>query len=230
MFMKNNPFEMNFSADVEKVPLPYFDTHYYSIDNFYKWPESVKEYFDAECGYELFKKDLPGTKNGDKFSDKRHTGAHSGMHDVAHALKNICQAQALKNTSDLILTNTFQMHDREFNNYKDNWWWPHLDHGWTALIYLNEGGCEGTNLYHKQGAPKQIKQHGMDTLFRKGEESNSEHTNPWTKKENWIFGGNVASAYNRAIIFPSKIYHGQAVNSDRWFDEVRINQVVFFNY
>ena len=225
-----SPFDMNLYAEVEEIPLPYFERKYYQIDNFYKNPEAVLEYFHTECKYDLFKKSLPNTRNGKEFSDRRHTGSHYMMHGVAEALKVVCGAKTFKNDPGPILTNTFQMHDRDYNNYKDNYWWPHLDHGWTALIYFNEGGCEGTNLYHRPNAPKLIAQHGMDNLFRKGEEANSEHTDPWADRDSWILGGNVKSAFNRVIIFPSKIYHGQAVESDRWFDEVRMNQVIFFNY
>lgn len=225
-----NPFEINLHSDVEEIPLPYFERKYYQIDNFYKDPEAVLDYLDTRCHYGLFKPHQKGTLNGKMFADKRHTGMDQAMFDVSHALKRVCGAQEFRNDPQQILTNTFQMFDKDFNNYKDNWWWPHLDHGWTALIYLNKEACEGTNLYHRPGIPKMMMREGMDNLVRQGTEANAEHQQPWVSKEKWNKINTMESKFNRVVIFPSKIYHGQNIESDRWFDEIRMNQVVFFHY
>jgi len=113
MCMKTNPFKLNFLSDVEEIPLPYYDRMYYQIDNFYKDPDAVLDYLEEECLYDLFKKGAANSLNGEKFSDKRHTGTHPGMWDVATVLKLVCKAQEFKNDPQQISTNTFQMHDRE---------------------------------------------------------------------------------------------------------------------
>mgnify|MGYP004022090767 FL=1 len=98
------------------------------------------------------------------------------------------------------------------------------------MIYLNEEPCEGTNLYHKPGMPKNAVHDGIDKLIRQGAAKHNEYVDPWTIRDNWILGANIPSKFNRAIIFPSKIYHGMAIESDRWTNDTRRNQVVFFEY
>lgn len=228
--MIDNPFLMNSNADVQKIDLPYYDRYYWQIDNFYADPKAVNEYLDTQCQYTLFKEGEPGSLNGKKFADRRHTGIHVGMEGVAFTLAKICGAREYKNEGNTILTNTFTILDPEFDKHETHWWWPHLDHGWTVLIYLNEEACEGTNLYHRDGFPKMIAQHGFDSAVRTGAERNSEHTGPWSPKESWIRGANMPSKFNRAVIFPSLIYHGMAIDSKRWHNEVRRNQVFFYHY
>jgi len=226
--MEKKLFAFNFNAEVVEVPLPYFENKYYIIDDFYLDPDGVNEYIDEKCTYELFKGDMKGTLNGIKFSDKRHFGKVNGLDLAANAIKRVCGASKFKNDPSQILTNTFQMHDKEWNNWKDNWWWPHLDHGWTCLIYMNKEPCEGTNLYHKPGFAKKMGLvTGMDNVIRKGTEANAEHVDPWVSKDKWNMVHTMESKYNRAVIFPSRIYHGQNIASDRWFTEVRRNQVIF---
>ena len=228
--MMKNVFEVNLSSEVEEIPLTYFERHYYQIDNFYKNPQAVLDYLDERCHYALFKPNQKGSLNGKAFADRRHTGMHTGMYDTSHIIKKVCKAQNFRNDPNQIFTNTFQMLDKDFNDYENNWWWPHLDHGWTALIYLNKEGCEGTNLYHRPGIPKMMAQDGMDHLVRAGTEANAEHVAPWVSKDKWNKIYTMESTFNRMVLFPSKIYHGQNITSDRWFNEVRMNQVVFFHY
>jgi len=225
-----NPFKINPNADVQKIDLPYFEKYYWQIDDFYIDPKAVNTFLDTECEYKLFKEDEPGL-NGVKFEDKRHEGHHKGLEAVTFALMEVCKANKCRDEEDLIITNTFKVLDPDWGKqYKDNWWWPHLDWGWTALIYLNEEPCEGTNLYHKPGMPKNAVHDGIDKLIRQGAAKHNEYVEPWTTRDNWILGANIPSKFNRAIIFPSKIYHGMAIESDRWTNDTRRNQVVFFEY
>ena len=221
-------FKVNLSSDVEEIELPYFEKKYFIIDNFYEDPDEVNRYIDEYATYELFKGGVTGSLNGIKFSDKRHSKLIPSLKEVSDVIMKVCGARTLRSDPTQLLTNTFQMHDKEWNNWKDNYWWPHLDHGWTCLIYLNKDGCEGTNLYHKKGFPKQMGLvKGLDNVIRKGAEANAEHVQPWIPKSEWYCAHNMESKYNRAVIFPSRIYHGQNIASDRWFNEVRRNQVIF---
>ena len=39
--------------------------------------------------------------------------------------------------------------------YRDNYWWPHTDDGYTSLIYLNKFWYPGSDLYSSV-TPKKI--------------------------------------------------------------------------
>jgi len=227
--MKNETaFKLNLDSDVKEIPLPYFSTKYYEIDDFYADPDAVNKYIDENADYHLFKEGVKGSNNGITFSDKRHTAKIYALETVAETVRRVCGARSFKNDPQQLLTNTFQMHDKEWNTWKTHWWWPHLDHGWTAIIYLNKEHCEGTNLYHKLGFPKVMGGvKGFDNVIRKGSEANAEHIAPWILKEEWHCVHTLESKYNRCTIFPSRVYHGQNIASDRWFTDVRRNQVIF---
>ena len=114
-----NVFEVNLSSEVEEIPLTYFERHYYQIDNFYKNPQAVLDYLDERCHYALFKPNQKGSLNGKAFADRRHTGMHTGMYDTSHIIKKVCKAQNFRNDPNQILTNTFQMLDKDFNDYEN---------------------------------------------------------------------------------------------------------------
>ena len=60
-----------------------------------------------------------------------------------------------------------------FNDYKNFYWWPHTDLGYTGIVYLNrENSFSGTNLY--------------ENLDQSSEPPNcSEHCFPWRPKSKY---------------------------------------------
>ena len=104
-----------------------------------------------------------------------------------------------------------------FNDYKNNFWHPHTDTGYTALIYFNKNDSEcGTNLYRNTSP---------DT-----ENNVGEHVVPWRSKSKWKIIKTLKPKFNRCVLFDGDFFpHGMHIPNDKYFkDEYRLNQVVFF--
>jgi len=203
------------------------DSKIYWMDNFYKYPDKVYEHITKEKP-PLWKHDerdeefMKKTYNNKYFEDRRWdnvpTSSLSELHD---ALSDVF-GQKTFDRGNLVTNHTIFFKDeksREINDYKNNWWWPHCDGGYNAIVYLNkcEDGTElGTNLY------RELK---PDTV----QNTVSEHMRPWVDKSYWKRIAAFKSKYNRMVAFDGfKYEHGMAIENDRWFDEVRVNQVLFF--
>lgn len=186
----------------------------YSMDQFYLHPEKVIEYIDT---YEplLWKKEQQPTLNGIRFFDMRHRIPCPEITELQNKLSKIVGQKPLN--PGLLTTNQCRFIKDEFNDFKNNFWWPHLDDGYTALIYLNQESYPGTNIYDP------IADDDMDGV--------TEHSEPWRSRQKWKLVRNFESKFNRLIIFKAhELFHGMAVENELFFGENwRLNQVIFFN-
>lgn len=200
------------------------DSKMYWMDNFYKYPDLVYEEITKvepplwKCGEGW---NNEGSKNNVHFIDSRWNGVKKEGLDVPYRSLSKIFNQDYDDKDGLLITNhtRFFTDDQslEFNNYKDNFWWPHRDSGYNAIVYLNksdDGSEFGTNLYKvKDKIPE-----------------GSEHVNPWNPKDKWEVIAAFKSKYNRLVAFNGFLYHhGMSVDTDKWFYETRVNQVMFFN-
>lgn len=202
-----NTFDFN-SREIEKINV--LGSNLFVVDNFYKNPQEVLSIITTQPTKKWKEWDTP-TYNGVYFYDHRHDFycEHSKIYnDFFENLTGQKIAQPGQ-----IVTNCIQFFDRNFNNYNDNYWAPHTDLGYTALIYLNKDTCEGTNFY------TQIDEDLWNT---------PEHFEPWRTKKKYKIEYTVEAKFNRMILFDGKILcHGMAVDSDLFFSKTRINQAVF---
>jgi len=181
----------------------------YSMDNFYRNPEEVEKY--------LFHSDVPLHKQKEKpsynnihFQDRRLCELNSELTRVIDLLSSICSQKPFTYHT---ITNQTKFYKNNFNDYKNNYWWPHRDVGYNAIIYFNDDD-NGTNFY--------------DEIIPK--KKYNEHFKPWRPKEDLRVVKKIKSKYNKLVLFDGKKFlHGMDVNSDRYFyDEYRKNQVFFF--
>lgn len=209
-------FELNNTHEV--VVESFMESNIYYIDDFYKYPNDVLKFLKENpasvhipptgLGLESF--------NGKKFYDLRHKMIVDEIEPVYSYLSEIC-GQKPKYNHKLLMTNKTKFFINSFNDYKSNFWYPHRDYGYTALIYLNKNDDEcGTNLY-KDVIP--------DTENQLGE-----HVTPWRNKNYWSIVKTLKPKYNRCVIFDGlKFNHGMHIPDDRYFsNEYRLNQVFFF--
>ena len=178
----------------------------YIIDDFYKYPEEVEDLFwSNELRYH--KEDDPGY-NGKLFHDMRHHFPDEDLWEVGDYLLGICGAKYHGSGPDC-LSNVFEY---EGTDNVDNYWYPHLDAGYTALIYF-EG--TGTNLY---ATPNPFEVEDIRSI--------PEHVRPWRSKEDYELLLTFEGKYNRLVLFNGKkFYHG----ADIYYSPVkRFNQVLFF--
>jgi len=186
----------------------------YIIDNFYRDPYSVLEYFLQEIP-PFWKEGGDGSNNGLYFEDRRHHYSSEEIEKVYDALSFLCGRTAQNRQN--ILTNVSRFKKCSFNDYYNNYWWPHLDEGYTGLLYFNnDDEVSGTNLYEC-----------LDDDYV----AKDEHKSPWISKDKFRLVKTLYPRFNRLVLFDAnKFYHGMNVCNDVYFgDQYRMNQAFFFN-
>ena len=159
----------------------------------------------------------------DSFKDMRHE-FYSDMilpayEHLFHVLKYMGVHQ-IPMDRRAVLTNCFTFKRNPFNDFENNYWWPHRDHGYSALVYLNHDDNTGTNVY------KCIEE-DIEADVR-------EHEQPWRPKERYKKIMNFEPAFNRCILFDAqKYHHGMHVEDWRFIDtpenDTRMNVGFFFH-
>ena len=197
-----NIFELNnINVEVEYLN----NSAIYTIDNFYKHPESVYEYIFEKPYMEgrdcLWKLNEKPSYNGIHFEDRRFISFDEQVIDNYIFLSELINDMPFKPE---IYTNdtTFRDSDesKDFNNFQDNYWWPHRDYGYTGIVYFTEVG--GTNLYSDE------------TTDTKDNRYVNEHHAPWRSKSDYEVLKTLESKYNRFVLFDGlKFLHGMDIST-----------------
>jgi hypothetical protein len=208
--MLNKIFETN---NLENITVEKFqDSNIYIMDNFYKYPDEVLSYLFLTEPAKLWKEKETPSFNNIHFTDRRHNFYNEQFKETGIRLSTICN-QPLR-FPGTVNTNCIKFIDTEFNDYKNNYWGPHRDLGYNAIIYLNVSGGF-TNLYEQNALDK------WDT---------PEHFAPWRPKHKYQIIKQLDGKFNRLIMFDgAKFLHGMDISSNEFFNIHRINQVLFFN-
>ena len=186
-------------------------TTVYEIQDFYKYPDKVIEFISNIIPY-LHKGHEQPSYNGRAFEDLRHSVPVRGLWEVCNFLSSICNQHACDPHS--LKTNMFKFLDSNFDQHDQNYWWPHIDDGYTALVYLNNFSYPGTNLYNSSNVK----------LLNKGE-----HFTPWQPKSNWKLETTLQAEYNKLVLFDGlNNPHSMSISDNLFFDQYRLNQVIFF--
>ena len=206
--------ELNRNLDVEVEE--FHGSKIYYIHDFYKYPEEISEVLEV-VKPQYFKSNQNGQYNGVHFHDMRHRIPCSNMGFVAKVLKNLCGQKPFNDKQ--ILTNCHKFEVNEFNDYKNNYWWPHTDTGYVALIYFNKDDTEcGTNLYEL-----------VDETEIEVKKKNKEHDVPWRSKEKYKLLKHLPPVYNMCVLFDGLHFcHGMNIDNERYFKEFRVNQFLQF--
>ncbi|MEM7255007.1 MAG: hypothetical protein AAF493_26700 [Pseudomonadota bacterium] len=184
----------------------------YVMDNFYKDPDAVVRLLEQHEPTPWKAQEKP-SYNGIHFADLRHRVPHDDVSRVSTALSELCGQTPFR--PGYVLSNLVRFRPHEFNDYANNYWWPHLDVGYTALVYLNPFETSGTNLY----LPKAF-----------DDQSGNQHHAPWRSRQKWSLQHTFVAKYNRMVMFDGgHIHHGMAVDDLTFFGDMwRANQVFFF--
>ena len=203
----------------QRVDIPVGDEVAHVFLNFYKHPSVIYEQLlnsqlnlhQANQGVALGNKN---TFNGKHFLDCRHSGHSDRLTNMIQYFENFTK-QKCTHFDENIITNMQKWFANDLNNYKENYWWPHYDQGYTLLIYLNnDNGDNGLNLY--EGEAKYLTEV-------------HEHIAPWRPKKNFKLLRHIDTPFNTAILFNAKkLLHGCAINNDKNFNQFRLSQAVFF--
>ena len=209
-------FELNTKAPIRIET--FMGTNIYYIDDFYRFPNLILKLLDTipAKAHQPWRDLKFESNNGVYFEDNRQTTAFSEMEKVTSYLSKICGSPLWSDPSIFCMNKT-RFYPNKFNDFQNNFWHPHSDPGYNALIYFNKGDSEcGTNLY-KEVLPDTENQHG-------------EHVFPWRSKSKWEIVKTLEPKFNRCVLFDGGQFpHGMHITNERYFgNEYRLNQVVFF--
>ena len=213
---KMGVFDLNDKSDIYVEN--FMGSNIYYIDDFYKEPDTIVKILNTvpatfhtphiDAGFESF--------NGVHFEDMRHEIPNEEMKRVSSYLSRICGRNHGEDHG-VLMTNKTRFFPTRFNDYKNNFGYPHMDNGYTALIYFNKNDSEcGTNLYRN--------------IIPDTEKDIGEHVVPWRPKTKWEIIKTLKPKFNRCVLFDGGFFlHGMHIPNDTYFkDEYRLNQVIFF--
>lgn len=160
--------------------------------------------------------------NGEMFKDMRHEFYSDMVLPAYEHIFNVLKYMGIHQIPAdrrAVISNCFTFKRDPFNDFENNYWWPHRDHGYSALVYLNHNDNTGTNVYK--------------CLEPDYEDDVREHEEPWRPKERYEKILNFEPAFNRCILFNAgKYHHGMHVENWRFEDtlenDTRMNLGFFF--
>lgn len=193
-------------------------TRGYQFDNFYENPEFIFNHIIStpprKTGINL------SESNGVYYTDMRHQRYIPKLKWYEDVIAENIGGVQNTSTTPALFTNFMHWDKDDFNDYKNNYWWPHLDSHWTFILYLNESEKNnGTNIYKPVGS-----------YHDEVQAKTVEHLTPWHPKEHFEVVDYFEPVFNRGYAFQSgRLLHGAAVNDETYFGDIfRLNQVMFF--
>lgn len=199
-------WEINQEAEIQISEL--LGSKIYTIDNVFKYPKKLDRFLFNRQNF-LVQGD-PWSANGQQFLKYRYTDWIDKSCPVVAVAQKLCQ-QKVGNHGGFS-TNVEAFVFGEFNDFQNNYWFPHLDNGYTLIVYFNEEQENGTNLYH----PK-LKE---EAWFQRLMKNVPLGKDPWIPKKDVELVHTLKPAYNRAVLFDGAMFpHGSAiVNEQYYFD------------
>lgn len=162
------------------------------------------------------------SSNGQYYSDMRHqVGPLKYLEPYISVIEETHGDIKNDSVEPAIFTNFMHWQKHDWNDYKNNYWYPHYDTAWTFILYLNPTEPNnGTNIYRDK-----------DDYFNKVQSRVFEHDKPWQGREHYEVVDYLEPVFNRGYLFNSGILlHGAAIEDETYFENMfRLNQVIFFN-
>ena len=203
-------------------------TRAFQIDNFYDHPAYIMDMILSGPPNKIM---TEHPLHGDEFFDLRHHRKEPTLKKYTDQLVELLSDQNMDvyrhEGVEVLDTNFMRWKKSNFNNYQDNFWFPHQDDGWVCIIYLNESMTNGTNIYADK----------YGSIVKYGGKLSQEDRHPWKPRSDFEIVDYLKPKFNRAFLFDAKkIPHGAAVNDETYFyteeqkdySRHRLNQAFFF--
>ena len=107
-------------------------------------------------------------------------------------------------------TNTEVWLKGDYNDYKNCYWFPHIDNGYNCIIYFNQDSKNGTNLYD----PSLRDEEWFSSLMKEVPAG----AQPWISKEKTKLLKTLKPKYNRMVLFDGSYFpHSPAIEDEKYF-------------
>tara|TARA_R100000353_G_scaffold40356_1_gene32036 strand:- start:1335 stop:2024 length:690 start_codon:yes stop_codon:yes gene_type:complete len=179
----------------------------YTIDDVFAEPKKLERFLFNRQTAMIEPKD-PFSYNGLEFLKCRH-------HDfVNKAAPIVWLASNLTNQAPLfygsLKTNTEVWLKGDYNDWKNNYWFPHIDPGYNCIIYFNNDSKNGTNLYD----PSLMDEEWFSSLMKDVPTG----AQPWVSKKRVKLLKTLKPKYNRMVLFDGAYFpHSPAIEDERYF-------------
>lgn len=203
-------------------------TRAYQIDNFYDNPAFIMDMILSGPPNQVV---TEHPLHGNEFFDLRHHREEPTLKKYTDQVIQILNDDNFyvykENGVDVLDTNFMRWKKSDFNNYEENFWFPHQDEGWVCIIYLNEAETNGTNIYEDK----------HKSICKYGGRKTEKDRHPWKPKSDFEVVDYLEPKFNRGFLFDAKkIPHGAAIDDETYFyseaeqnySRHRLNQALFF--
>ena len=178
----------------------------FTIDDVFAHPKKLERFlFNRKTA--LVEAKEPFQKNGQEFVKCRY-------HDfVDKAAPLVWFASNLSRQTPSFYgsfkTNCDAWLEGDFNNWKDNYWWPHIDHGYNCIVYFSKDSVNGTNLYDPSLKDEE--------WFKTSMEEVPAEAQPWVPKTKVKLLKTLKPKYNRMVLFDGAYFpHSPAIDNDKY--------------
>ncbi len=185
--------------------------HFLVIRDFYKYPDEIVKWITS---FEAIHHKHPRGyfSQGTDFEDMRHHIWNHELKEVYDFLSDLVGQKVNPQIGDekyYCATNYTYF----YQIYKNKHFYPHLDSGMTALVYLDKMLANGTNLY------KPVKYDWFD---------NEEHKDHYIDEDKLEVIAHTPCEYNKLVIWDGKKHYHGLCQDEKYINKWRLNQVFFF--
>ena len=184
------------------------DSKIFIIDNVFAEPKKLERFLFSRRTAQVENVE-PFQMNGLEFIKSRYHDFVDKAAPMVWLAGNLAKQQpsfygSFKTNCDLWLTG-------DYNNWKDNYWFPHIDHGYNCITYFNEDDdTNGTNLYDPSLKDEEWFKNMMQEV--------PIGTQPWIPKRKVKLLKTLRPKYNRMVLFDgAKFPHSPAIENDKYF-------------
>lgn len=202
-----NMWQLNLDSKVQVKEI--LGSKIYQIDNVFETPKKLERFLFNRESFPI--QGEPWTRNQYFYQKERYTDFKDESAPLAVVAEHLCGHQL--GNYGAFSTNVESWQTNAYNSYETHYWFPHLDNGYTCIVYFNYEITNGTNLYHPDLREKDWFKKLMKPDIPKGK-------TPWIPKEDVELVTELTPAYNRMVLFDGSYFpHGSAVNNEMYFSD-----------
>ena len=204
----NNSWQINLDSTVHTHEL--MGSKIYTIENVFKYPKKIERFLFNRNSFPV--QGDPWRDNMKQYIKQRYTDWIDESCPIVAVAQYLCQQSVGLHGG--FHTNVEAWKAGNSNDYKNNYWFPHLDNGYTCIVYFNKIGEKhvneitgGTNLYHPKLKEKKWFQDLMEEV--------PVGKNPWIPKDDIELVYTTKPLYNSMVLFDgNKFPHGSSITND----------------